>query len=373
MNRLKQAIPSIIILVVLILIAVMFQPGPSPAGNSYYHMGTRFMVKTRDRDDELELKAHKDLDNLFAAIEGEWHPDRVGAIGKANEALQNGHSVILPASTHALFKQAKVLQQRSNGFFDPGIGALTNAWGFSKQFAEAPVAPPAADRLKALLAPAHSIAQATLDQDGLLTAPKGMRLDFGAFIKGYAVDAAIERLKMLGIKHAIVDGGGDLRVLGNHVQRPWRMGIRNPKWKEGDANSERAIIQVELRDGQALFTSGNYERKFAYEGKLYHHLLDPFTGYPVNDFSSVSVITNNGAEADAAATALFVAGKAHWRDVAKALNIKQFVLIDNDNNIIISKAMSERSRIMLSDITVEKLDLDAPPLEATDSKTADAP
>lgn len=361
MKRLRQAIPSIIILAVLILIAVMFQPGPSSRDTGFIHMGTRFLIKTRDHDDELEAKAYQELDNLFASINTQWNPDWAGAIGTINSAFAAGKPATLPSELQPLFRRAQALAKTSQGYFDPGIGALTQAWGFSNNAEKKPSSPPPPATLQQLLAKQHSILQVTLHDDGTLTAPQGLRLDFGAFIKGYAVDAAIDHLTSLGIEHAIVDGGGDLKVLGNHVQRPWRLGVRNPKWKDSTSDVVRAAVQVEIYHGNALFTSGNYERAFEHEGQHYHHLLNPKTGQPVNDFASVSVVSNNGADADAAATALFVAGKAHWRKVAKAMQLKEFLLIDHDNNMIISKAMRDRSQIMLKDIEVETVDLDAPP------------
>jgi thiamine biosynthesis lipoprotein len=91
-----------------------------------------------------------------------------------------------------------------------------------------------------------------------------------------------------------------------------------------------------------LFTSGDYERFFEFEGKHYHHILDPRTGYPARGTRSVTVLTEDAALADAASTALFIAGPELWPEIAQQMDIQHVMLIADDNKIYLTQAMAER-------------------------------
>ena len=125
-----------------------------------------------------------------------------------------------------------------------------------------------------------------------------MGLNFGAIAKGYAVDKAIDVLKTLGIKEALVNAGGEISVIGND----WIVGIQHPR----EINS---IIKKIKLDGFTVATSGDYEQYFEVDGNRYHHILDPKTGYPSKGLRSVTIINKLNAIADALATAVFVMGK----------------------------------------------------------------
>jgi thiamine biosynthesis lipoprotein len=165
-----------------------------------------------------------------------------------------------------------------------------------------------------------------------------LQLDMGGSHKGYAVDKAIEALRALGIHNAIVNAGGGLHAIGAHGDRPWRVGIRHPA-------QPGIIASLEMRADESVHTSGNYERYFDYQGKRYHHILDPRTGYPAEGVLSVTVVHPNGTVADAADDALFVAGLQGWREIARRMGITQVMLIDADMTVHMTPQMAERIRM----------------------------
>jgi thiamine biosynthesis lipoprotein len=165
-----------------------------------------------------------------------------------------------------------------------------------------------------------------------------VQLDFGAVGKGYGVDLAIDRLKSMGISNAIVNAGGDLRAIGSRAGNPWRIAIRDP-----DGGGIFALLSV--TGDESVFTSGNYERNFTWEGKLYSHIIDPRTGYPAQGTASVTVIHSNATTADAAATALFVAGPKNWHRIAKQMGIKYVLLIDEQGVAYMNPAMRDRIKL----------------------------
>jgi len=234
-----------------------------------------------------------------------------------------------------VLEAAQRQSRASGGLFNPAIGALVALWGFHSD--ELPARPPPAERIRALLA--RRPAMTDLEIRGLRVRSRNpaVRLDFGGSAKGHAVDVAVARLQSLGVRDAMVDAGGDLRVIGRHGDRPWRIGIRHPR-------RAAVLASVALAPGEAIFTSGDYERYFIYRGRRYHHILDPRSGYPAAGAQSVTVIHDNGLDADAAATALFVAGPEAWPRVARAMGIRYVMMVAADGSVTMNPAMAERLR-----------------------------
>ncbi len=136
----------------------------------------------------------------------------------------------------------------------------------------------------------------------------GMRIDPGGIAKGYMVDKTIRRLQAAGIDAAIINAGGDLYCLGREKNKAWKVGVKDPR------EPEKILFPVALED-EAIATSGDYEQFFEYRGQTYSHLIDPFSGYPVQtDIVSVSVVAHNVTTADSLATAFFVMGLDKIRD-----------------------------------------------------------
>ena len=157
-----------------------------------------------------------------------------------------------------------------------------------------------------------TISQSSDYKNQLISTNSAVSLNFGAFAKGYGIALEIKKLQALGIKNAVINAGGDLSVIGQHGDRAWNIGIRHPR-------NDTLLASVKVADNESVFTSGDYERVYYHDNKRFHHILDPRTGYPTQDAQSVTVIHSDAGRADAAATALFVAGMQlphRERDVA---------------------------------------------------------
>jgi thiamine biosynthesis lipoprotein len=184
--------------------------------------------------------------------------------------------------------------------------------------------------------------------DGLRVSSRNpaVRLDFGGFAKGYSVGEAVQMLASDGIENLIINAGGDLCVRGKHGRRPWRIGIRHP-------TTAGVLASIELEGSACVFTSGGYERFFEYNGERFHHILDPRTGYPAPQVSSVTVLAQDPALADAAATALFVAGPGEWQNVALAMGIDDVLLVDEAGNAYITPELAEGLQFEQAPASVE--------------------
>lgn len=215
----------------------------------------------------------------------------------------SGRWVTLEGPLAPLLPRALSVQRASGNAFNPHLGRLVGLWGFREP--PFPKQPPADRAIDALIAKgAGGQALALRRRDGLqarLTGA-GAALDLGGIAKGFALDRAAAILRRHGVANALINAGGDLRALGRRGDRPWRIGIRNPR------DREAVMAVVALHPGEAIVTSGDYERSFRHQGMRYHHLLDPATGRPARSARQATVLGPRATEADAWSTALFVAG-----------------------------------------------------------------
>jgi len=296
-------------------------------------MGTLVDVTVWGADPAVADTAAREVEALFHALDHEWDPWADGALGRLNRALAAGEPAVADPGLAALLAEAAVLTETSGGLFDPAIGALVRLWGFASD-EDRPTAPPPAAEIAARLAGTLPL-PALLGPGGAVSGPPGAQVDLGGFVKGVAVDRGIALLRAHGIEHAIVNAGGDLRAIGRRGERAWRIGIRAPR-------DPGVMAALEVRDDEAVFTSGDYERFFDHAGRHYHHILDPRTGYPTEGIASVTVLHGDAGRADAAATALLVAGPADWPATASALGVAAVMVVLADGAIELTPQMEPR-------------------------------
>ncbi len=296
--------------------------------------GTIVEITIRDADPRTANRAIDAIRADFARMHRDWHAWKPGELTRLNTALAAGRPFRVSPFLLPLIHQAKTFWQMSDGLFNPAIGAIIGAWGFHADKLPKGTRPPL-ERIRKLAALRPSMGDVRIEDDVVSSRNRTVQLDFGGFAKGEAVDRAIRRLREFGIRNAIVNAGGDLKVIGSHGDRPWRAGIRDPKdWG--------VIATVELASGEALFTSGNYERYREYEGIRYTHIIDPRTGMPVEHIVSATVLHTDGALADAAATALAVAGPGDWTRIAERMGVKLVMLIDDTGTVYLTPEMRRR-------------------------------
>jgi len=296
--------------------------------------GTIVEVKLWGASAEQSGRAFTELQQMFQGMHRDWHAWEPGLLVEINEAFAIGEPVSADAGIVEMIRHSQLIEEKTEGRFNPAIGGLIGLWGFHTS--EYPIIgpPPGQADIDAILMHRPSSRDIRIDGLQLSSVNPSVQLDFGGIAKGYAVDLAIEHLRKLGIASAIVNAGGDLRATGSHGDRPWRVAVRKP--------GGGIIGTVEVRDDEALFTSGNYERFRQDNEKRYPHILDPRSGWPVKDVASATVITAEGVVADAAATALIVAGLDGWTTVARALNLDQVLMVDEAGKVYLTPEMERR-------------------------------
>lgn len=204
---------------------------------------------------------------------------------------------------YGLLKEAYEYSKDSRGGFDMAIGAITQLWRIGFDDARKPSQEEIDQALK--LVDYHKIEMNDKEKTVYLK-EKGMIIDLGAIAKGYITDEVIKVLKQHGVTTAIVDLGGNVYVLGHSPRAKnadWNVGIQDPNLSRG------SVLGSIKESNKTLVTSGIYERYLEVDGKKYHHLFDPKTGYPFdNDIASVTIITKRSIDGDGLSTAVFSMG-----------------------------------------------------------------
>ena len=247
-----------------------------------------------------------------------------GDSGEVARLNKNGH--LLNASPDLLYVVTKSVEcsELSNGSFDITVLPVINLWKEKMRARSPPTDDEINETLKLVNYKNISIENNSIyfrENNG------SMGITLGGIAKGYAIDRAIEVLKDHGIKHALVNAGGDIRVMGFKTgNEPWRIALRNPK------NKTEYITILNLCD-RSVATSGNYERYFSEEARA-SHIIDPKTGYAVDELLSATIIAENATDADALATAVFVLGEADGMELIERLDRVEGLIITGDRRIL---------------------------------------
>ena len=160
----------------------------------------------------------------------------------------------------------------------------------------------------------------------------GVRIDLGGIAKGYAVDCGIDVLRKLGYTHALVNAGGDSRVIGDRFGRPWIVGIRHPD------NPDEIITRIPLVDS-AFSTSGDYERYFDESGVRYHHIIDPHTGHSASKVRSATVLAPTATRTDGLSKTAFVLGPEEAMKIYDRLPDVDAVLVTPAGKVLYTKGL----------------------------------
>lgn len=273
----------------------------------------------------------------FRRAERDWYAYGTGELAAVNARLARGEPAPVSADLAPLIRRAIELHARSGGRFDPGVCALVRLWQFDSEEALASASgPPPADEIHALRARQGTLADLRFD-GRTVAADRPLCIDLGGMAKGTALAAAGRILATHGIGNALVDIGGSTQLaLGSRGERPWTIGILHPR-------ASRVLARLALAPGEAASTSGDYERGYVGEDEhRYHHILDPRTGGPTAGTAAVTVVTRDPELADAASTALMVAGPADFEAVAAALGVDTALLITTAGELRMTPAMATR-------------------------------
>ena len=295
-----------------VLVPLKIDPIPPAAGSRLHlfagiSMGTDWSVRLMlppALDADLQGMLQEELDQIVAQMS---HWDSASLLSRYNRAPA-GSWHALPPQFFAVMDYALAMREATGGAYDPAAGSLVNLWGFgpTSRFDQAGFYAPDRELVAAVLAERQG-RRPRLDRDSrALYQPGCAILDLSSVAKGYAVDCLAQRLEALGLRHYLVEVGGELRGAGvKHDGQPWWVELEGVP----DALGAPVPQSVVALHGLAVATSGDYRRYFHHARRRASHTLDPRTGYPIaNDVASVTVLAPTCMAADALSTALTVMG-----------------------------------------------------------------
>lgn len=302
---------------------------------AFHAMGTRVTIEAHGTDTAALEAATQRARQLIERRHRSWYPWRPDSrLARINRRLASGEAAPASDELLALLRHARQLERRSGGRFNPAIGGLIRLWGFDQPPPyESP--PPAPSAILAWTALRPSLDDLTLADSTIRSVNPAVRLDLGGIAKGAAVDAAVGTLRRADADAALVNAGGDVAGYGSPDGDPWRIGIRDP--------AQGVLAALVLADDEAIFSSGDYERyRAGGDGKRHGHVLDPRTGYPAAGAVHATVVAADPVLADAAATALLVAGREDWAATARRMGVEEVLIVDRAGTVRVSAELARR-------------------------------
>lgn len=312
----------------------------------YFIFGTIVDVLVWSDDEPVVNKALDEVESELNGMHSQWHAWKAGRLHEINQALRAGKTFNITDEEAQFVLATKKLSQQSLGNFNPAIGELIHLWGFHTDDYPIATPPPTDDEINEFLAHLPTMDDIGIVNNQISSDNSKIWLDYGGVAKGYAIDKAINILKKYNIKNAIVNAGGDLRSIGSKGDKSWKVAIRKP-------NSKDVLAIIQVQGDESIFTSGNYERYHEFKGKRYAHIIDPKTGYGVEEIVSATVITDNGTKADAAATAMIVAGSKNAKKISESMDLDLVLLIDEAGKCLATAKIIQR--LLKSDLQCQIL------------------
>ena len=326
------------LLIALVLTMLVAGCGKPPVHvREAFVFGTRVEILIADADESRARSGASAVLAEFDRLHRSYHAWQPSELTALNDAIAAGRTVPVSPELQHFIADAQRIAALGEYLFDPGVGRLVALWGFHTDEFRAALPDPAA--LAAWRRAAPSVADVHVLAGQAAATKREVALDFGGYLKGVALDRAAELLRAQGIRDALINIGGNVMALGSKYGEPWRVGIQHPR-------QPGTLASLWLFDGEAIGTSGDYQRYFELDGRRYCHLLDPRTAEPVVHTQAVTVLVTPRPQAgmlsDAASKPLFIAGAGDWRRLAAKLGVDAALRVDADGRIQITRAMAAR-------------------------------
>jgi thiamine biosynthesis lipoprotein len=314
-----------------LLLTLAFLPGAARAdwiSREEAIMGTRCAVELWSDDrakGEAAIQSVFDDMKRIDRLMSTWKEDT--EISRVNREAGH-HPVKISEESFRLLQESVKYSELSHGAFDITYASVGYLYDFKKGVH------PDQKAIDAAL-PGINWRHMVLDEKNLtvfFTRP-GMRIDLGGIAKGHSVDRGIEILKQQGITRAMVNAGGDTRILGDRFGKPWVVGVRDPD------HAGKVFLRLPLSDA-SFSTSGDYERYFDEDGKRFHHIIDPKTGDSARKCRSVTVISDTATRTDALTKTVFIMGPEEGIRFIDTLSGVDAVAVSPEGKVFYSKGLA---------------------------------
>ena len=310
---------SVVLVTVILLVNLVGCKDDNSISATRIMMDTAVTITLYDGDSAILAECFaicESYDQLFSRT----NPD--SDVSRINNS--DGRRIEVSNETTFLLGLANQYSEMTDGIFDVTIEPLSTLWDFKN--AKVPENREIADALLKV-----DYRNLIVEQD-FVTALNGAKVDLGAVAKGYIANALKDYLEQSGVKKAIINLGGNVVLIG---QDEFNVGLTNPK------KTNKQIAKIRVAD-KAIVTSGNYERCFTSDGKLYHHLINANTGLPENNgVASMSIISDDSTYADLLSTVCFLLGKDEGMKFAREQSCEAICITD-DGKIFLTDGLEKK-------------------------------
>jgi thiamine biosynthesis lipoprotein len=322
-----------------LLLGVLAACTPPPlVQQQSYVFGTLVEISVQGAPEAQARQATAAVLARFDALHRQLHAWQPSELSRLNAALAQGKSATVTPELAAMLADAQALAVQSDELFNPAIGGLIALWGFHADAPQSRV--PDAGAIASWVQRQPRMGDLHVERNVVWSDNPAVQLDLGGYAKGRALDDAVTILKQHGIRNALVNIGGNVIALGQHGDRAWRVGIQHPR-------QPGTLATLDLHDGEAIGTSGDYQRYFESGGRRYSHLIDPRSGRPASGMQSVTILVRGeraGTRSDALSKPLFIDGAARLAGHAAQLGIDDYLAVDAAGRMSVSPAMRARFR-----------------------------
>ncbi|MDF2890437.1 MAG: thiamine biosynthesis protein ApbE [Clostridia bacterium] len=314
-----------------------------PISKSDFLLGTIVEISIYDKQDEAiidkALDRIREIENKMTINNAE-----TSEIIALNEAAGT-KEVKVSADTLDVLERGMYYSELSKGRFDITVGPIVKLWNIGTDLAAVPDPKVLEEKVKLI-----DYRKLHVDRNNLTAKldDPDMQVDLGAIAKGYAADEVAEILKQNGVQHAIINLGGNVLTIGGNMQdSPWKIGIQDPFNPRGD------FLGIASIKDKTVVTSGTYERYFEQDGKRYHHILDPRTGYPAdNEVASVSIITDKSMDGDGNSTSVLLLGLEEGMKFIEGQKNIEAIFITYDKKVYITSGLQATFMVTNPDFTL---------------------
>ena len=318
---------------VLPLLALLFAGAATPARAAWLArtvdgtMGTRIEVELWSEDkaageraiDAVMAEMNR-IDRGMSTYKGDSELSRLNAAAAA-------HPVKVSPELFRLLATALEYSRITEGAFDVTYASVGFMYDFHAHHH------PSEQQIRSAL-PAVNYHHVLLDKasSSVRYTQPGVRIDLGGIAKGYAVDCGIAILQQRGIRHAIVQAGGDSRIIGDRFGKPWIVGIKHPD-RKGEVIARLPLVDT------AISTSGDYERYFDENGTRYHHIIDPHTGHSASKVRSATILATSATRSDGLSKTAFVLGAEAAIKIYERLGDVDAIIVKPDGTVLYTKGL----------------------------------
>jgi thiamine biosynthesis lipoprotein len=313
-------------------------PSPSIVERARVAMGSELRLTAWTADERTALAAFDAVFAEFERLDSLLSVWREGSDVNRLNAAAGITPVPVAQETLEVLTLSHQMADLTDGKFDITFAALSDLWKFDHDQNNVVPAP---ERIQERL-PLIDFRAVSVDVPARTAyiAGRGMRAHLGGIGKGYAVDRSVSVLFRHGVRDFMIQAGGDMYVSGKRGDRPWRLGIQDPR-----GSADQVFAALELADA-SMSTSGDYERFFIKGGRRFHHILDPDRGEPADLCRSVTVVADRAAIADGLSTGVFVMGPEAGMALVERLPQVEAVIVTADNRLLVSSGLTERLDVL---------------------------